>query len=277
MSKVWFVTGASSGFGRSIVVKALEAGEQVVATARKPEQMADLLAQYPDNLRTLALDVTDPAQVKSVVAEAVAQFGRLDVVVNNAGYGLMGALEECDEAQLRRSLETNFFGPLLVMQAVMPFLRAQKSGHIINMSAIAALTNHAGFTVYGGAKAALDAASDALRLEAGPLGVKVTGISPGPFRTDFVGRSMEQATSHLEEYDKTSGKFASYLHKIDGIQPGNPAAAAAAIVQMVQDGKAPTQLYLGKYANEAARKKIALMLRELDEWEAVSLATDFAR
>ena len=277
MSKVWFVTGASSGFGRAIVVKALEAEEQVVATARKPDSLADLRAQYPETLRTLALDVTASGQIKSVVAEAATLFGRLDVVVNNAGYGLMGALEECDEAQIRRSIETNFIGPLLVMQAALPIFRAQKSGHLINMSAIAAFTNHAGFTVYGGAKAALDAASDALRAEAGSLGVRVTGVSPGPFRTDFVGRSMEQATNHLEEYDKTSGKFASYLHKIDGIQPGNPAAAAAAIVQMVQDGKAPTQLYLGKYANEAARKKIALMLRELDEWEAVSLATDFAK
>ena len=271
------MTGASSGFGRSIVVKALEGGEQVVATARKPEQLADLLAQYPGTLRTLVLDVTDPVQIKRVVVEAATLFGRLDVVVNNAGYGLMGALEEYDEAQMRRNIETNFVGPLLVMQAVMPIFRAQKSGHIINMSAIAALTNHAGFTAYGGAKAALDAASDALRLEGSPFGVKITGISPGPFRTDFVERSMEQATGHLEDYDKTSGKFASYLHKINGIQPGNPDAAAAAIVQMVVDGKAPTQLFLGKYANEAARKKIAFMLRELDEWEAVTLATDFAR
>lgn len=260
-----------------MVVKALEAGERVVATARKPEQLADLLADYPETLRTLALDVTDPAQIKNVVAEAATLFGRLDVVVNNAGYGLMGALEEYDEAQMRRNMETNFVGPLLVMQAALPTFRAQRSGHVINMSAIAAFTNHAGFTVYGGAKAALDSASDALRIEAGPLGVKVTAVFPGPFRTDFVERSMEQASSHLEDYDKTSGKFASYLQKINGSQPGDPDAAAAAIVQMVLDGKAPTQLFLGKYANEAARKKIAFMLRELDEWEAITLATDFAR
>ena len=277
MSNVWFITGTSSGFGRSLTIKALEAGEQVIATARRPEQLTDLLADFPNNLQTVALDVTDAAQVKRVVAEAAATFGRLDVLVNNAGYGLMGALEECDAAQIRRNIETNFIGPLTVMQAALPIFRAQKSGHIINLSAIAAFTNHAGFSVYGGAKAALDAASEALRIETAPLGIKVTVISPGPFRTDFIGRSLEQAAEHLSDYDKTSGKFAAYLEKINGSQPGDPDAAASAIVQMVLDGKTPTQIFLGKFALGAARKKIALMQRELDEWEAVSLATDFLK
>ena len=277
MSKVWFITGASSGFGRALAVKALEAGEQVVATARRPESLDDLTALYPDTLHTMALDVTDTAQVKSVVTQAAARFGRLDVVVNNAGYGLMGALEECDEAQMARNLATNFVGPLAVIRAALPILRAQKSGHVINLSAIAAFTNHAGFAVYGGAKAALDAASDALRIEAAPLGIKITTISPGPFRTDFIGRSLEQASGHLEDYDKTSGKFAAYLQKINGAQPGDPDAAASSIVQMVGAGKAPAQLFLGKFAVDAARKKLALMQHELDEWEAVSLAADFAK
>ena len=278
MSNVWFITGASTGFGRSLTVAALESGAQVVATARKPEALDDLAAEYRDTLRVFALDVTDGAQVKAAVASALAAFGgRLDVVVNNAGYGLMGALEECDEAQLQRNLATNLLGPLAVMRAVLPTLRAQKSGHIVNMSAVAAFSNHPGFSVYGGAKAALDAASDALRDEVKPLGIKVTSVVPGPFRTDFIGRSMENATQHIADYDPTSGKFAAYLHKIDGAQPGDPDAAARAIVQIVQGGKAPTRLFLGKYALDAARRKMTGIERELTEWEAVSLGTDFPK
>lgn len=276
MSSVWFITGSSSGFGRSLVQKALEAGDQVAATARRPEQLNDLAAQYPNTLRAYTLDVTDLAQVKEVIAQAASDFGRLDVVVNNAGYGLMGALEEYDAAQMERNLATNLMGPIFVMRAALPYLRAQKSGHIINMSAIAALSNHAGFAVYGGAKAALEAVSEAVKIEAGPLGIAVTVVSPGPFRTDFIGRSLEQASGHEADYDKTSGKFAAYLQKIDGQQPGDPDAAAAALVQMVQDGKKPAKLFLGKYAVETARKKIAALEREIAEWEAISLATDFS-
>ena len=278
MSNVWFITGASTGFGRSLTVQALEAGAQVVATARKPEALDDLAAEYPDTLRVFPLDVTDGAQVKAAVASALAAFGeRLDVVINNAGYGLMGALEECDEAQIQRNLATNFLGPLAVLRAVLPTLRAQKSGHIVNMSAVAAFSNHPGFSVYGGAKAALDAASDALRDEVKPLGIKITSVIPGPFRTDFIGRSMEDATQHIADYDPTSGKFAAYLHKIDGSQPGDPDAAARAIVQMVAGGKAPTRLFLGKYALDAARRKMTAIERELTEWEAVSLGTEFPK
>jgi len=276
MSSVWFITGSSSGFGRSLVQKALEAGDQVAATARRPEQLNDLAAQYPNTLRAYTLDVTDLAQVKEVIAQAASDFGRLDVVVNNAGYGLMGALEEYDAAQMERNLATNLMGPIFVMRAALPYLRAQKSGHIINMSAIAAFSNHAGFAVYGGAKAALEAVSEAVKIEAGPLGIAVTVVSPGPFRTDFIGRSLEQASGHEADYDKTSGKFAAYLQKIDGQQPGDPDAAAAALVQMVQDGKKPAKLFLGKYAVETARKKIAALEREIAEWEAISLATDFS-
>ncbi len=276
MSNVWFITGSSTGFGRSLVTAALEAGERVAATARKPEQLDDLVAQYPDALRVFALDVTDAAQVRDVVAEAADVFGRLDVIVNNAGYGLIGALEESDDAQIARNVATNLLGPIHVMQAALPILRAQKSGHVINMSAVAAFSNHPGFSIYGGAKAGLDAVSDALREETRPLGIKVTVIVPGAFRTDFVSRSLVKASTHLEDYDKTSGKFGAYLEKISGIQPGNPNAAARAIVQMVQDGKSPSRLFLGKFAVEAARKKMAAIERDLAEWEAVSLGTDFS-
>ncbi len=278
MSNVWFITGTSTGFGRSLVAAALESGAQVVATARKPEALDDLAAMHPDGLRVFALDVTDGAQVKSAVSSALAAFGgRLDVVVNNAGYGLMAALEECDEAQLQRNLATNFLGPVAVMRAVLPTLRAQKSGHIVNMSAVAAFSNHPGFSVYGGAKAALDAASDALRDEVKPLGIKVTSVVPGPFRTDFIGRSMEDGAERIADYDPTSGKFAAYLHKIDGSQPGDPDAAARAIVEMVASPKAPARLFLGKFALDSARRKMAAIEKDLAEWETVALATDFPK
>ena len=176
---------------------------------------------------------------------------------------------------MRRSIETNLLGPIFVMQAALPILRAQKSGHIINLSAIAAFSNHPGFSVYGGAKAGLEAASDALRQEVAPLGISVTLVSPGPYRTDFIGRSMDRASGHITDYDRTSGKFGSYLEKIDGRQPGDPDKAAAVLVQMVQDGKGPARLFLGKYAVDTARRKIAELQRDLTEWEAISLATDF--
>ncbi len=273
--RIWFITGCSSGFGRALAAQALAAGEQVIATARKPEQLADLAAQYPDTLRTMALDVTDGEQVKAVVTQAAQAFERLDVIVNNAGYGLIGALEECDDAQMRRNLETNLLGQISVIRAALPFLRAQKSGHIINLSAIAAFNNHPGFAVYGAAKAGLDAVSDALRDELRPLGIAVTTIAPGPFRTDFIGRSLERASGRIADYDRTSGKFAAYLDKINGTQPGDPDSAARAIVQMVQDGKTPARLFLGKFAMDSARKKMAALEREIAEWESISRSTDF--
>ncbi len=284
LSKNVLVTGASGGVGEYAIQLGRLSGASVTAFVRRPEQEAAAREAGAENV----VVGETPAEAKTfgpfaLIIDSVggpvlgAHFGRLDVVVNNAGYGLMGALEEYEEAQMARNLATNFVGPLAVIRAALPILRAQKSGHIINLSAIAAFTNHAGFAVYGGAKAALDAASEALRIEVAPLGIHVTTISPGPFRTDFIGRSLEHASGHLEDYDKTSGKFAAYLEKINGRQPGDPDAAASALVQMVGAGKAPAQLFLGKFAVDAARKKLALMQRELDEWEAVSLAMDFAK
>ena len=275
MSRVWFVTGCSSGFGRELVVKALEAGERVVATARQTASLDDLSVQYPNDLAIMSLDITDSAQVKEVVAKAAEVFGSLDVVVNNAGYGLIGALEEYDDAQLEKNVLTNYLGPLFVMRAALPIFRAQKSGHFINMSAIAGFENHPGFSVYGGAKSALDSASDALREEAAPFGVKVTVVVPGPFRTDFISRSLDKAPVTLPEYARTSGKFAKILQSIDGKQQGDPVKAAELIVQMVQDEKAPARLFLGKYAMDKVRNKVSAIQKDLETWEEESLKTDF--
>ncbi len=276
MSHVWLITGCSSGFGYALASKALEAGDRVIATARNIDSLSELAKSHPGSLTAMTLDVTNPGQVKKVVSEAAKVHGRLDVVVNNAGYGLIGALEECDEAQIERSLNTNFFGPLRVMRAVLPIFREQKSGHFINMSAIAGFENHPGFSVYGGAKAALDSASDALREEVAPLGIKVSVVVPGPFRTDFISRSLDKTEVKLPDYGRTSGKFQKILESIDGKQQGDPEKAAEIIVRMVQDGKAPSRLFLGKYAMEKARNKIRAIERDLQEWEAASLSADFA-
>jgi NAD(P)-dependent dehydrogenase (short-subunit alcohol dehydrogenase family) len=274
-SLVWFITGCSTGFGRALAEEVLLAGERLVATARDVSSLDDLVATNPDTLRVLSLDVTQHAMVQEVVKEAAEVWGRLDVVVNNAGYGLIGALEEYSDAQMQRCLETNLMGPIHVMRAALPILRAQKSGHIINMSAAAAISNYAGFSIYGGAKGALEGISESVRAEVAPLGIKVTLVQPGPFRTDFIARSLDRAQEHLSDYDKTSGQFLGFLERINGKQPGDPVRAAQAIVQMVKEGKAPLRLPLGKYVTDKIKKKLQTSGRELQEWEDVAVGCDF--
>jgi NAD(P)-dependent dehydrogenase (short-subunit alcohol dehydrogenase family) len=273
--RVWFITGCSSGFGRELAEKVLLSGDHLIATVRKPESLDGLAVVYPEQLRVYELDVTHASQVQQVLPKAAAEWGRLDVVLNNAGYGLLGALEECSDSQIERCLETNFIGPMNVIRAALPILRAQKSGHLINMSAAAVISNYAGFGIYGAAKAALESLSEAVRAEVAPLGIKVTLVQPGPFRTDFIARSLDMAEGHLSDYDKTSGQFGAFLLRINGKQPGDPAKAAEAIVKMVQDGKTPLRLLLGKYVVDKTRKRNAASEREISEWEGVSLSTEF--
>jgi NAD(P)-dependent dehydrogenase (short-subunit alcohol dehydrogenase family) len=273
--KVWFITGCSSGFGRALAEAALAAGDSVVATARRPEVLAEWVARAPARALALSLGVTEPQQVESAVAAAIARFGRLDVVVNNAGYGLLGAVEECDEAQIRRCFETNFFGALNVIRAVLPRFREQRAGHLVNITAAAAIANYAGFGAYGAAKAALEALSESVRAETALLGIKVTLVEPGPFRTEFIHRSLERATNRLADYDRTSGKFAAVLKAIDGKQPGDPARAAAALVEMVRSGKAPFRMPLGRYMVKKLRDRGAELTRAADEGEAVAVSADF--
>ncbi len=274
-TRVWFVTGCSSGFGRSLAERVVASGDRLIATARDVASIADLATLAPDAVRVFALDVADPARIRAVVAEAAQVWGRIDVAVNNAGYGLIGALEECADAQIERNFAVNLTGPLHVMRAVLPVMRAQRSGHIINLSAAAAIANYPGFSVYGGAKCGLEGVSEGVRAEVAPLGIRVTLVRPGPFRTRFVARSLERAAGHIADYDATSGKFAQLLGRMDGRQPGDPGRAAAAIVKMVHDGKAPLRLVLGRYAVDKTRKSLAAAEAELTEWAPVGLAADF--
>lgn len=271
---VWLITGCSSGLGRALAARVLAHGHRVVATARQPASLAELVAVHPARCRRLALDVTSPVQVATVVTQAAEAFGRLDVVVNNAGYGLVGALEEVSEEQIHRSFETNFFGALRVIRAALPILRAQGRGHFVNISAAAAIANYAGFSVYGATKCALEAVSESLAAEIKPLGLHVTIVQPGPFRTDFIARSLEKARGTIPAYEPTSGKFQRFLATMDGRQPGDPARAAEAIIAAVTADQPPLRLVLGKYAIDKTRRKFAAATRELDTWADVGLATE---
>ena len=274
-SRVWFITGCSSGLGRALAGRVLACGHRVVATARRPEQLDALVTAYPAACRARALDVTEPAIVKVVLAEAAEIFGSIDVVVNNAGRGLVGAFEELGEEQIARNFETNFFGALAVIRAALPILRAQKSGHIVNVSAAAAIGNYAGFSVYGATKCALEGLSESLAAELRPLGLHVTIVQPGPFRTDFIGRSLERADRRIPDYERSSGKFLRLLETMDGNQPGDPEKAANAIIAAVESDVPPLRLVLGKYAQEKARRKFADAEKERAIWERVGLSADF--
>ena len=275
-SRVWLITGCSSGLGRELALAALARGQRVVATVRTPAAGSDLVEHFSDTCKVLTLDVTDAVQVKHAVTEAATAFGRLDVIVNNAGYGLIGAFEELGGQQIARNFNTNFFGALEVIRAVLPLLRAQGSGHIVNISAAAAIANYAGFSIYGASKWALEGVSESLAAELKPLGIKVTIVQPGPFRTDFISRSMERAENHIADYDRTSGKFLRFLETMSGKQPGDPAKAAEAIIAAMESDTPPLRFVLGKYANDKVRKKLADAEKERAALEHIGLPADYS-
>lgn len=272
---VWFITGCSSGLGRALAVAALGRGDRVVASAREVAALAPLAAEHPERCRPFALDVTDAPSIAAAVAGAVEAFGRIDVLVSNAGCGLVGALEECSEEETARIFDVNFFGALRVIRAVLPHFRSQRGGHVVAISAAAAIANYPGFAAYGAAKRALEGAAESLALEGRTFGLKVTLVQPGPFRTDFVGRSLARAATTLSDYEASSGKFGRYLGTMDGKQPGDPARAAAAILAAVTAERPPLRLVLGPYAQDKAKRTLAAAQRELEAWSAVGGATDF--
>ena len=272
--KTLLITGAATGFGRALAQEALSRGHQVALAVRNPESVGDLVQEFPIKAHAIPFDLTKPEDAARSVSETVTRFGSLDVLINNAGYGLLAALEESTDEQLARNLETNFTGPFRLIRAALPVMRAQKSGHVINLSAIAAYANHPGFAVYGGAKAALDAACDAAAQEVTPLGIKFTLVIPGPFRTDFIGRSLDHAP-RLPDYEGSVGKFGGFLSKMDGKQPGDPAKAASAILDLLDTEKPPFRLLIGGYAHMMFAKKLSSMEAEMNAWKEKGQATDF--
>ncbi len=273
-NKVWFITGCSSGFGRELALAALNNGDKVIATARKVEGLSGLVEQFPDTCRAMEFDVTDFSNASVVFENAVAAFGQVDVLVNNAGYGLIGSIEESSREQIDRNFAVNFFGPLELIRVALPHFRANKSGHVVNISAAAVISNYAGFGIYGAAKSALESLSEALALEGRGFGLKVTLVQPGPFRTDFIARSLEKVESEISEYAGTSGKFGKLIASMDGRQPGDPARAAQAILQAVAAERPPLRLVLGKYAIEKSRRDRNNREAALREWESAGLSAD---
>jgi NAD(P)-dependent dehydrogenase (short-subunit alcohol dehydrogenase family) len=273
--RVWFITGASTGFGRLLAEEVLKKGDRVVATARQLDKVEDFEKRYPETAKALALDVTDAAEVESAVTQALATFGRMDVLVNNAGYGLAGAIEEVSEAEFMPMFETNVFGLLRVTRAFLPHLRKQRSGHILNLSSIGGLIGGAGMGFYNATKFAVEGLSEALAAELAPLGIHVTVIEPGPFRTDFLGRSGVIAEKRIAEYDQSAGNMRRYFSENDGKQKGDPLRAVQAMIEVVESPNPPLHLLLGASALERMRGKLSKWQEEIAAWELVTLGADF--
>ena len=271
--RVWLITGSSSGFGRHLAEAALAHGDRVVATARRPETLDELVATAPDRALAVALDVTDPAQIDAAVAAALDRFGRIDVLVNNAGNGSVGAVEEIDLDDLRGLMETMFFGPVALTQAVIGHMRERGSGAIVQMSSMGGQLAYAGFGAYCAAKFALEGLTEALAAEVGPHGIRVLIPEPGSFRTGFAGASMHHS-HELDAYKDTVGATRAFMASMDGEQPGDPAKAAAAILAAL-DAPEPLRLALGEDAVEAIRGELDRRRADLDGFESVSRAAVF--
>jgi NADP-dependent 3-hydroxy acid dehydrogenase YdfG len=274
-SRVWFITGCSSGLGRLLAEEVLKAGDKVVATARNIGTIADLEKKYPETARALSLDVTHREQIATAVEQALEHFGHIDVLVNNAGYGLMGAIEEVQDDEIAREIETNVYGVINVTRALLPHLRARRSGHILNISSIAGIIATPGLGLYNLTKFAVEGFSEALSMELAHLGVKVTIIEPGPFRTEFLAGSAVFTKNRIADYDATAGKVRDNLAGAAGSQKGDPLKAVHAMMQVVASPEPPLRLLLGAAAFRRFRDKINLLERDAKAWESVTLAADF--
>jgi NAD(P)-dependent dehydrogenase (short-subunit alcohol dehydrogenase family) len=273
--KAWFITGCSTGFGRELAKMVLDRGYRAVVTARDPAKVEDIAARHGDRALVLELDVTDPVEVNAAVNSAVKRFGRIDVLVNNAGIGYFGAVEESDEAEVRRMFEINFFGLANMTRAVLPIMRKQRSGHIVNISSIGGLKGFPTLAYYNATKHAVEGFSEALALEVAPLGIKVTIVEPSGFRTDWAGRSAAESKNRIADYAATAGKNRDDIRGYSGKQAGDPVRAAAAIIAAVESPNPPLRLLLGKVALKGARAKLDTLKIDFDAWEKTTVEADF--
>jgi NAD(P)-dependent dehydrogenase (short-subunit alcohol dehydrogenase family) len=274
-NKIWFITGVSSGFGRELAVAAAKLGNTVIGTVRQEAQIGSVNELVNNKTFGYLLDVNNHTQVNEVIQAVAEKFGRIDVLVNNAGYGLTGAVEEASMAEVRDQMETNFFGALAVTQTVLPIMRKQKSGHIIQISSQAGISANPALGIYNASKFALEGFSEALYKEVLPLGIKVTLVEPGPFRTAWAGGSMKFTAKHIDAYEETAGKMKQFLASINGHQPGDPAAGAQSIIKIVEVENPPLRLALGKKAVETLRAKANWIKEEVAAWEQVSVDADY--
>ncbi len=273
MSKVWLITGASRGLGRAFTEEALKAGHRVMATARNLEQLAEVAGKFGESVRTVSLDVTNEAQAKCAVDAAIQTFGGLNVLVNNAGYGNVCPVEDTPLPDFRAQIETNLFGVIIMTKAVLPYFRERASGHIIQISSIGGRVGPAGRAAYAAAKFGVEGFSESLSKEVGPLGIKVTIVEPGGFRTDFAGASTELREGR-PEYDATVGATVRFQRDYNGKQPGDPAKAAAALLHIASLPEPPLRLLLGGDAYNAAEKHALQILASDREWKDLSISTD---
>ncbi len=275
MSKVWLITGASRGLGRAFTEEALKAGNRVIATARNSEQLVEVASKFGKNVRTVSLDVTNEAHAKYAVAAAIETFGGLDVLVNNAGYGNVSPVEDTPLADFRAQIETNLFGVITMTKAVLPHFRECASGHIIQISSIGGRVGPPGRAAYAAAKFGVEGFSESLFKEVGLLGIKVTIVEPGGFRTDFAGASTELREGR-PEYDATVGATVRFQRNYDGKQPGNPVKAAQALLHLASLSEPPLRLLLGSDAYNAAEKHALQILASDKEWKDLSISTDYS-
>lgn len=274
-NKVWFITGASRGFGLLVARDALARGDSVVAAARNPQAIVDALGVHP-KLLPLQLDVTREAAAVAATQAAVARFGRIDVLVNNAGYGILGAVEETSAEEVRRNYETNVFGLLNVSRAVLPVMRRQRSGHVINISSLGGYQAYYGWGVYGSTKFAVEGLSEAMAQELAPLGVHVTVVEPGFFRTDFLdATSLVQTATRIDDYQDTVGAMRSFAAGANHAQPGDPAKLSQALLKLADAAQPPLRLQLGSDAVARAYAKHQQVEQELAQWKELALSTDF--
>ena len=271
----WFITGCSAGLGRALAEAVLERGESAAITARDAGRLEDLAKAYPGTALALTLDVTDDEQAAAAVRQAEDAFGGIDVLVNNAGYGYRAAVEEGDPADVRRLFATNFFGPVALIKAALPGMRARRSGAIVNISSIGALRCPPGSGYYSASKAALEAITASLRKEAELLGIKVIAVEPGGFRTGFSGRSLTQSATAIGDYAETAGQRRKENDTVHGTEPGDPARAARAIIEVVAAPRPPSLLLLGRDALATATAVLDARRAEMEEWRELSASTGF--
>ena len=277
MKKVWFITGCSTGFGRELAKEVLEQGYNVVVTARKTADVADIVSTYPDNAIAIQLDVTKKEEIANAIAVAMNRFGQIDILVNNAGIGYFGAIEESEEDEVRRMFEINVFGLSNMIKAVLPIMRKQRSGHILNVASIGGIAAIPALGFYNATKFAVDGLSEALYKEVAHLGIKVTIIAPSGFRTNWAGSSAKNTSVVIDDYEPSAHQNMKNLRGYSGSQPGDPVRAAKAIVKAVEAEHPPLRLLLGVAALTNARKKLVELKTDFDNWEDTTVGADFPK
>ena len=273
----WLITGCSTGIGREIARAALEAGHSVAVTARNVDAIADFVDQFGDRALALPLDVTNRDQITAVVGEVEKTFGGIDVLVNNAGYGYMAAVEEGEDAEVRKLFDTNYFGVVDTLKAVLPGMRARRSGHVINISSMTGLVANPPNAYYSSTKFALEALTEALAKEVGPLGIKVTAIEPGAFRTDWAARSMQESSTPISDYDDNVGARKTLIKQFADHLPGDPRKVAEAVLMVAGLDEPPLRLLLGRDVLAAVREKIADLTASINHWESITKNVNFPK